>query len=126
MSDRLLLVEDDPETLDMLTIGFELREFVVIVAKNGVEGIERACTQLPDVIITDLWMPLLNGIEMIRRLRSRPESASVPIIAITGYGNEFAEEATRAGADKVLTKPVYPEFLHLFIKDLLGRRKRLS
>jgi two-component system, OmpR family, alkaline phosphatase synthesis response regulator PhoP len=125
MANTILVVEDDLDTLDVITVSLELSDYEVIVARNGLEGIEKACAKRPDLIVTDLRMPHLDGIEMIRLLRSRPECASVPILVMTAYDMDLAKEAIQAGADRALAKPIYSDLFHVFIKDLLRRRRSI-
>ena len=121
MVTKILVVEDDPTTLDMVTIMLQLRDYEIIVAKNGIEGIDKASAENPDLIVTDIVMPELNGIEMIKQLRSKSGRAGVPILVITGNDMENAKEAIRAGANRALAKPFSPDLLHVFIKDLLKK-----
>ena len=121
MTTKILVVEDDPEILDMITIMLELRGFDVVIARDGTDGIDKALNESPDLIVTDLKMPGLGGIEMIRQLRSLVGRPTVPILAITGYEMDLATEAIRSGANRALAKPLDPDLLNVFIKDLLGR-----
>jgi len=91
----------------------------VVVAEDGIEGLERARAESPDLIITDISMPRLSGGEMIRRLRQSPEHKHVPILAITAYGIDRAMEAMKAGASRALARPFENHLLLAFVKDLL-------
>lgn len=119
MATKILVVDDDLETLDVITLSLELRDFDVIVAKDGRDGIAKACAERPDLIVTDIKMPHLDGIEMIKMLRARPEGAIVPIVVMTGYEMDLAKEAIQAGANRSLAKPIYPDMLHHLIKRML-------
>ena len=121
MATKILVVEDDAELLNMITIMLEVRGFDVLIARNGTEGIDKARAESPDLIVTDLKMPTLDGIEMIKQLRSRADCPSVPILATTGYDMDLAMEAIRSGANRALAKPLDADLLHVFIKDLLGK-----
>ncbi|HKV41881.1 MAG TPA: response regulator, partial [Blastocatellia bacterium] len=76
-----------------------------------------------DLIITDLNMPYLSGIDLIRRLRELPELNSVAILTITSYGLETAVETLKAGADRALARPVENHLLLAFVRDLLNRKR---
>jgi len=118
---KILVVDDSDDTREMMTKLLELESFTVITAEDGRAGLNKAYSELPDLIITDINMPNLNGIEMIRMLREHPGVGGVPIMAITAYGQTVATEALAAGADRAATKPI--EFTSLMhgIKQLLLR-----
>jgi DNA-binding response OmpR family regulator len=123
MPTKILIVEDDRETREFITIMLELRDYEVIIAKNGLEGIVKACVDRPDLVMTDLGMPGVNGIDMIKQLRSRSECAGIPILVITGYDMETANEAILAGANRALAKPLDPDVVHVFIKSLIMKTR---
>lgn len=115
---KVLVVDDSEDTRDMMAKLLELESFAVVTAQDGLDALEVAVHEQPDLIITDVNMPNLNGIEMIRELRKRPGFSRVPIIAITAYGNGVAKEALEAGANGAATKPVQ-------FTELVDRIKRL-
>ena len=119
MTAKILIVEDDPETRDFATIVLELKGFDVVIARNGREGLDQALAEKPDLIVTDILMPGLNGLEMIRRLRSLPDCTRVPILVITASHADYAKEAILAGASRVLAKPFAPDRLRAGINELL-------
>jgi two-component system, cell cycle response regulator DivK len=125
MVTKTLVVEDHTETRDALTLWLEQRGYDVVVANDGYEGVLQAAANLPDLIIADLNMPTLDGVEMIRVLRARHEYSHVPILAITAHGMERAEQAIKAGAVRVLAKPLEPDILYVFVKELLNRKNPL-
>jgi len=118
---KILVVDDSDDTREMMTKLLELESFTVITAEDGRAGLSKAHSEHPDLIITDINMPNLNGIEMIKMLREQPDFSKVPIMAITAYGNGVAREALEAGANRATTKPI--EFTSLIngIKELLTR-----
>jgi CheY-like chemotaxis protein len=118
---KILVVDDSDDTRDMMTRLLEMEAFTVVTAEDGNAGLDVAATERPDLIITDINMPNLNGLEMIKQLRQRPGFESIPIMAITAYGNSVAKEALDAGADRAATKPVQFRSLALEIKELLLR-----
>ena len=123
---KILVVENDPETLDMITLMLERKGYEVLVARNGIEGVRVACDGNPDLIVTDYRMPQLDGVEMIKELRSMQNCASVPILVVTAESIELAKEAIKAGADRALAKPFTPDVLQAFIEDLLGGSRHIS
>lgn len=98
----------------------ELEAFTVLTAEDGNIGLKIAVEQHPNLIITDINMPNLNGIEMIKQLRNQPGFERVPIMAITAYGNGVAKEALEAGADRAATKPIQFSALIVQIRELLS------
>ena len=121
MAKKILVVEDSPDTRELLQVMLESEGFDVALAEDGVEGIQQATKEPPDLIISDLSMPRIDGIRMIKRLRELPKVRRVPILALTSHGLEKAMTAIRAGADRVLTRPVENHLLISFVYDLLNR-----
>jgi CheY-like chemotaxis protein len=115
---KILVVDDSDDTRDMMAKLLELESFIVVTAEDGIEALKVAADEQPDLIITDVNMPRLNGIDMIKQLRQQPGFGSVPVIAITAYGNGVAKEALKAGADGAATKPVQ-------FSELVDRVRRL-
>jgi len=121
MAKKILVVEDSPDTRELLQVVLEGEGFDVALAEDGVEGIQQATKELPDLIISDLSMPRIDGLRMIKRLRALPRVSKVPILALTSHGLEKAMTAIRAGADRALTRPVENRLLLSFVYDLLNR-----
>ena len=120
----VLLVEDDRDgrRLDaewLTQAGFQVQE-----AHNGLQALERAFQAVPDVVITDLNIPGIDGYELTRRLKQDPRTRDVPVLAVTGYAAFAADpgRAQRAGCDAVLEKPCSPEDLETAIRHLIGNR----
>ena len=108
----ILVVEDDPETRRFYIELFERDGFRVDQAHNGHQALEKALKSPPDVILTDIAVPGLDGIELCRRLRADALTRRVPVLAITGYGDrQYPDRVIDAGANDVLTKPCAAELL---------------
>ena len=122
MAEKILIVEDTPETCDILTILLELKGYEVIVASDGVGGLEKVCAQRPDLIITDIQMPRMDGSAMIQKLRTLPLCRDLPILVITAHGRERAAEALRAGASCALFHPIEDESLLPLVRRLLKKK----
>ncbi|MFY9554105.1 MAG: response regulator [Blastocatellia bacterium] len=118
---KILIVEDALETRDLMKTVLELKGFEVVLATDGIDGIEQACAELPDLIITDLAMPRLGGLEMIQKVREIPNLKYVPILAITSYGMRRAMSAIRVGANRALARPIQNHLLLAFVFDLLKK-----
>jgi len=129
VSSKILIVEDSIDAREMLAMLFNMEGYSVAIAKDGREGLRRASADNPDVIVTDIQMPYIDGNEMIRRLRSQSDCKRVPIIVMTAYGEETGNRAVESGADRAFTKPVDYDLLLQAIKDLIdqvGRREPLE
>jgi CheY-like chemotaxis protein len=116
---KVLVVEDNSDARNLMKSILKQEQLDVVVAEDGIEGLERARAESPDLIITDISMPRLSGGEMIRRLRASPQHKHVPILAITAYGIDRAMEAIKAGASRALARPFENHLLLVFVKDLL-------
>jgi two-component system chemotaxis response regulator CheY len=121
---NILVVEDTADTAAVMKSVLELSGFDVVLAVDGLDGIEKAQAESPDLIITDISMPRLNGLEMIRELRRLPEFKTTPILAITSYGMNRAMEGIRAGANRAVARPIQNHLLLAFVIDLLEKRPR--
>lgn len=121
---KVLIVEDNSDARILMKSILEQEHLEVVEAEDGIEGLELADAESPDLIITDISMPRLGGREMIRRLRASPEHKLVPILAVTAYGIERAMEAIRAGANRALARPFQNNLLLAFVFDLLNRAPR--
>jgi Response regulator containing CheY-like receiver, AAA-type ATPase, and DNA-binding domains len=121
MTKKILVVDDTPDARELMASILALEQFEVVLAADGVEGIEQARSESPDLIITDLTMPRLPGLEMIHRLREMDEFKTVPILAVTSTGMERAVEAIKAGANRALARPIENHLLLAFVFDLLKK-----
>lgn len=126
MEPKILVVEDNPETLDIVTITLEQNGYHVLVAADGLGGLAVALSESPQLIITDLKMPAMDGLEMIRELRRQAITRHIPIIAMSAYRIEHQTDAIMAGADRVLGKPFTPDMLMSFVRSLLTARSKGS
>jgi CheY-like chemotaxis protein len=120
---RILVVDDDAWILRMVTTVLEKRGYEVIVARDGEEGIAKAQAAPPDLIITDVMMPRLDGWALVKQLRSRADLALVPVIFLTALGSdEDRIRGFRLGADDYLAKPFRFEELDLRVAKALKHR----
>lgn len=104
---RILVVDDSVDTLEMLRRLFEMDGAIVSTAKSGAEALKILAQGKFDVILSDISMPVMDGFELLRRLRALPEGADTPVLALTGFGR--AEDVERAIAEGFLshvTKPI--------------------
>jgi CheY-like chemotaxis protein len=109
---RVLVVDDDPAIGYLVQSLLELQGYEVILKEDGLRGLAAAQRQRPDAIVLDLMMPVMDGYEVLRQLRSDHRTSDVPVVVLTAVAlKEAAEEVQRAGASACLTKPFVPEEL---------------
>jgi type IV pilus assembly protein PilB len=119
---RVLVVEDSPTVLSVVKYFLELEGFEVFVAEDGQRGLEMAFKELPDVIVSDVNMPGMGGVAMVKALRSDPRTSRVRIMMLTSESSVEAEaEGLAAGADDYILKPVEPRRLAARVKALRAR-----
>jgi CheY-like chemotaxis protein len=117
---KVLIVEDVEYNRDLLVQLLE-EEYEVVTAADGAAGIEAAARERPDLILMDLSLPGVDGWEATRRLKARPETGSIPVIALTAHAMQGDEERARAcGCDDYLTKPIDEDALFAKLARLLG------
>jgi two-component system cell cycle response regulator DivK len=121
---RILLVEDNEMNRDMLSRRLTRKGYEVILAQDGQEGVTTASARLPDLILMDMSLPVLNGWEATRQLKENPGTAHIPIVALTAHAlNTDREKAAEAGCDAYETKPIDLPRLIQTIEELLVRRR---
>lgn len=120
---KILIVDDEPDILEFLRYNLEKEGYTVFTANDGNEAIEAAKKDVPDLIILDVMMPGLDGVEVCRALREMPQFASTLIIFLTARSEDYSEIAGfDVGADDYITKPIRPRVLIARIKSLLKRK----
>ncbi len=121
----LLVVDDDPAIRKLLEVTFEMEGYRVILAENGPAGLALAQSERPDVVLLDVMMPGMNGLEVAVELRSQQSTAAVPIVALTAKVQQDDREAgQRAGVDEYVTKPFDPFELAETVARLVHRDER--
>jgi len=122
---KILYVEDNDDNVYMLKMRLELEgDFEVLVAENGVRGCEMAASERPDIILMDLEMPVMDGWEATRQLKSSPATRDIPIIALSAHAlASEREKALAAGSDEFDTKPIEFERLLAPLQRIYAGRK---
>ena len=119
---KILVVEDDPDQLEAIRENLKNAGFAIGTASNGVDALTKTRTVLPDLIVLDLMLPRLNGLDICRTLRENPATAFIPVIMLTGMDSYFTRVAGfEAGINVFLTKPYLPEELISKVEELLKR-----
>jgi DNA-binding response OmpR family regulator len=120
--DKVLLVEDDPVILRLLEVNFDLEGFDVVVAHDGAEGIDLARSERPDLVISDIMMPNVSGLELVAALKGDGATAAIPIILLSAKAQSADVKAgMEAGADDYVTKPFEPLELVDRVRALIVR-----
>ncbi|HVA42173.1 MAG TPA: response regulator [Acidimicrobiales bacterium] len=115
----ILVVDDDPVIQKLLQVNFSIEGYQVELAGDGLEALEKAQAVLPDLIVLDVMMPRMNGLEAAKALKADPKTASIPIIMLSAKAQDMDQDAGKeAGVDLYMTKPFDP-------LDLLDRAAEL-
>ena len=121
---KILLVDDEPDILEIVSYNLTAEGYKVFTAENGTEGVKKAKKEKPQLIILDVMMPEMDGIEACEQIRQVPELKDVIITFLTARGEDYSLVAGfEAGADDYITKPIKPKVLVSKVKALLRRYK---
>jgi two-component system alkaline phosphatase synthesis response regulator PhoP len=121
---KILLVDDEPDILEIVSYNLSKEGYQVFTAKNGKKGVEKAKDIKPQLIVLDVMMPEMDGIEACENIRKLPELNNTIITFLTARGEDYSQVAGfDAGADDYITKPIKPKVLVSKVKALLRRFK---
>ena len=121
---KILLVDDEPDILEIVGYNLSSEGYQVFTAKNGKIAITEAKKHLPHLIILDVMMPIMDGVEACEKLRAIPQLSETVITFLTARGEDYSQVAGfEAGADDYITKPIKPKLLVSKVKALLRRFK---
>lgn len=124
---KILVVDDEPDAVELIRFNLKSNGYQVVTASDGSEALKMARTFSPDLIILDLMLPEVDGLEVCKILRLNPATSIVPIIMVTAKAAEIDRVlGLELGADDYVTKPFSPRELVLRVKNLLTRRKDAS
>lgn len=121
---KVLLVEDDPFLVRMYQISFNKIGYLVLLARDGVEGLKKASTEKPDLVLLDILMPKMDGMEVLRRLKADPETSSIPVVLLTNLSDQpkLIEESKALGAlDYIVKSKFTPMEVVSRISDILKK-----
>lgn len=123
-AEKILIVEDNPLNMRLMQMTLRGKGYTLTEAGTGEEALEKAVKEKPDLIIMDMQLPTINGIETTRRLRQIPELSRVPVVAVTAYAMKGDQEKfIEAGCDAYLSKPINTRELPGFIENMLKQRQ---
>lgn len=121
---KILIVDDEIDIIELLSYNLKKENFTVVAAMNGKEAIQIASKMKPDIILMDVMMPEMDGIEACRQIKALPQLKNTPLIFLTARGEEFSELAGfEAGADDYIIKPIKPRVLISRLKAILRRNQ---
>ena len=119
---RILFIDDEPDIRRLVEYALQARGHEVLLATDGQEGVEQARAQSPDLILSDMVMPEMNGLEVLSALKADPEMKDIPVLIVTASAQrEEAERAVQAGAAGYLIKPFHIPQLHEQVDALLAK-----
>jgi two-component system, OmpR family, alkaline phosphatase synthesis response regulator PhoP len=126
-NEKILIVDDEKDILEFLKYNFEKEGYAVYTAENGIEGKSLAYKNRPDLIILDIMMPGMDGVELCKDLRESSDFSDTLIVFLTARGEDYSQIAGfEVGADDYITKPVKPRVLLARVKALLKRKGKVK
>lgn len=125
MKKHILLAEDNPPTIEVMETELELLGYQVTVARDGVEAVERAASDSPDLIIMDILLPKIDGLKAVAEIRANPNTRNIPILAATAKAMaQDREKCLAAGCDDYIAKPFTHIELGAKIEQLLDAKRQ--
>lgn len=125
--DRILIIDDEEDIREILSYNLQKEGYQVFQASTGREGIDLAISNKPDLVLLDVMMPEMDGIEVCQTLRENPKTKDVSICFLTARNEDYSQIAgLDAGADDYVSKPVKPKVLSSRIKAILRRRNNVA
>lgn len=122
-SKKILIVDDEPDILVFLSYNFRKKGYTVVTANNGLEGIKKAKAEIPNLIISDILMPEMDGIEMCREIRSDLLLRKIPFIFLTAVNDDYKVlYAMTTGADQFVSKPIKFEYLLQIVEHIIEEK----
>ena len=126
MKEKILIVEDNPQNMRLIETILRAKDYTLLKATDGEEALDMAMKERPDLIIMDVWLPKMNGLEVTRRLRETPAFSRTPIIGVTAYAMKGdREKVIESGCDAYLSKPIDTRELPEVIAEMLARRQNI-
>jgi CheY-like chemotaxis protein len=123
-SNKILIADDEIHIIHVVAIKLRNNGYDVVSANNGQEAFELACTENPDIIVTDYQMPVMTGVEMIEKLRKNEATRALPVILLTARSFAISQELQQTlGVSACLSKPFSPKELLKTIQDILHQRE---
>ena len=125
MNEKILIVEDNPENMRVMEMALRTKDYTLLKATDGQEALDVATGEQPDLIIMDIQLPKVSGLEVTRKLRASPAFTRILIIGLTAYAmKEDRETVIEAGCDAYLPKPFSIRELREMIAEMLSQRQK--
>ena len=126
MPKKILIVEDNPQNMKVELMALRPHGYILLQATDGEEALQIAMRDKPDLIIMDIRLPKVSGLEVTGRLRQMPDFSHLPIIAVTAYAmRKDKEKAIEAGCDAYLSKPINTRELPKVVAEMLSKGKKI-
>ncbi len=120
MAKRILAVDDEKHILRLVQINLEKAGYLVVTASNGREALEAVALERPDLIVMDVMMPEMDGLEALKKLKENEQTADIPVVMLTAKAQDAdVLQGWQSGADLYLTKPFNPIELLTFVKRIM-------
>lgn len=118
---QLLIIDDEPDILEFLSYNFAKQNFTVNTAENGLEGLKKAEQLKPDLIISDILMPKMTGVDMCSKLKKEEHLKNIPLLFLTAVNDDYKVlHAMLSGADQFASKPIKFKYLLSIVNTMLG------
>ena len=125
MKQKVLIVEDNPLNMRLIEMVLKSNSYTLLKATDGEEALDIATREQPDLVLMDIRLPTVSGLEVARRLKENPAFSHIPIIALTAHAMKGdKEKAIEAGCDSYLSKPINTRELPRLVADMLLRRQQ--
>jgi two-component system alkaline phosphatase synthesis response regulator PhoP len=122
MPEKILVVDDEKDLLELVEYNLGKEGYKVLTAENGIDALKAAKKEIPSLIVLDIMLPGMQGLEVLRELKKRPDSQNIPVILLTAKGEELDKVlGLELGADDYVTKPFSPRELVARVKAVLRR-----
>lgn len=119
---RILIAEDEKDIRELIAFTLRFAGFDVLLATNGMEAVEVAEAERPDLVILDVRMPKMSGYEACRRLKENPQTAALPVVFLSAKGQDSeVQQGLESGAEEYILKPFAPDELIQQVRDILNR-----
>ena len=127
MNEKILIVEDNPQNMRLMEMILRAKNYTLLKAVDGEEALDVATKEWPDLIIMDVWLPKMSGLEVTKKLRKNPSFRRTPIIGVTAYAMKGdKEKIIEAGCDVYMSKPINTRELPEVIIEMLSRRQKYT
>ena len=125
MNEKILIVEDNPQNMRLMEMILRAKNYTLFKATDGEEALDITTKEQPDLVLMDIRLPKVIGLDVARRLKENPAFSHIPIIALTAHAMKGdKEKAIEAGCDSYLSKPINTRELPRLVADMLLRRQQ--